>query len=117
MICTKCNQDKDISQFYKQKDRKKGVYSRCKQCKDSESNLKRKLRREWAINYKGGKCVDCEQTYPLYVYDFHHLDPELKDIDWNKMRLVKHETMVAELNKCVLLCSNCHRIRHHSQKY
>jgi hypothetical protein len=114
MLCTKCNQEKDINEFYKQKDRKKGVYSHCKVCKDKVSNDKWKQRREWAINYKGGKCLDCNQVYPPYVYDFHHLDPASKDIDWSKMRIVKLETMIAELDKCVLLCSNCHRHRHYS---
>ncbi len=114
MLCTKCNQEKDINEFYKQKDRKKGLNSHCKTCKDEASILKWKLKREWAIEYKGGKCVDCKQSYPPYVYDFHHLDPKSKDIDWSKMRLVKQETMISELDKCVLLCSNCHRVRHYA---
>jgi hypothetical protein len=53
MLCTKCNQEKDINQFYKQKDRKKGFNSHCKTCKDEASILKWKLKREWAIEYSG----------------------------------------------------------------
>lgn len=47
------------------------------------------------------------------IFDFHHLNPSEKDVDWSKLRLKSDESIKNELNKCVLLCSNCHRKRHH----
>lgn len=73
-------------------------------------NLKRK-----AVEYKGGKCIDCGlQTDKYIVYDFHHLDPKLKDVKIAEMihKRKNFEVIKIELDKCVLLCSNCHRIRH-----
>lgn len=66
-----------------------------------------------AIEYKGGKCVDCHGTFHPAVYEFHHLDPTFKDKDPSKVMTLKWEKIVAEIDKCVLLCANCHRIRHH----
>jgi hypothetical protein len=63
----------------------------------------------------GSSCVDCGISYPnthYSVFDFHHLDPSEKDVDWSKLRLRSWDKIVKELSKCVLLCSNCHRIRH-----
>jgi len=67
-----------------------------------------------AIDYLGGKCADCEVVYPPYVYDFHHLD--MTEKEYNPSALLSgtrnFEKAKPELDKCVLLCSNCHRIRH-----
>lgn len=65
-----------------------------------------------AIEYMGGKCFDCGGVFPPAVYDFHHLDMTTKE--YNPSHVLRSlEKGKAELNKCVLLCSNCHRIRHH----
>lgn len=116
-ICTDCKKDKPLSDYYKQKDRKNG-HSQCKEC-FNDYCIRRWIQRKIdAIIYKGSKCEDCTTSYPetpYVVFDFHHLDPSEKDIDWNKMRLRSIETLYKELNKCVLLCSNCHRIRHHNE--
>lgn len=63
------------------------------------------------INIFGGKCFDCKVSYANYVYDFHHLRDKKHSI---ALLLVngKIEEISSEIIKCVLLCSNCHRIRH-----
>lgn len=101
--------------------------SRCRECqrkkvqeyrKDpiNEYNKKSKLRnlsaKKAAIEYKGGACEDCRGIFPESVYDFHHTDPTKKDIspaDALKRTFAKAKE---ELDKCILLCANCHRIRH-----
>lgn len=69
-------------------------------------------RKKTAVEYKGGKCIDCGFTGHYAAYQFHHRDPYTKLYDWNKLRLHKWETVHAELDKCDLLCANCHSIRH-----
>lgn len=65
-----------------------------------------------AVNYLGGKCVDCGlKTDRVEVYDFHHLDPTIKDDGIGELLRASWETIVAELDKCIVLCCNCHRIR------
>lgn len=67
-----------------------------------------------AVDYKGGKCQDCGGVFPNCCYDFHHLDPAQKDYHIAQLLNARgFEASKEELDKCVLLCSNCHRIRHH----
>ena len=78
--------------------------------KQKETKRERKLK---AIDYLGGKCNDCVQTFHPAIYEFHHLNPKEKDRDPSKLLLLKWENITKELDKCVLLCANCHRLRHH----
>lgn len=66
----------------------------------------------FAIKYLGSICKDCNQSFPPNVFDFHHRDPLIKEMTWVKMRLVSEKRLLAELDKCDLLCANCHRLRH-----
>lgn len=74
-----------------------------------EYNLRRyHTRRQHAIEQLGGKCVDCGSTNDL---EFDHTVREDKLFDskrWMNVSLAKFE---AEIQKCVLRCSPCHKIR------
>jgi|TARA_R100001463_G_C3516480_1_gene220425 predicted HNH restriction endonuclease len=72
----------------------------------------RNAKKEKAIEYLGGICWRCEEVYDREVYDFHHLDPNTKEYSWTVLRRYKWETIKKELDKCILLCSNCHRLAH-----
>jgi hypothetical protein len=113
ITCTKCNKNKQESEFYEKKTENRR-HSYCKSCFNSycmERWTKTKLK---AIEYKGGKCQDCDKKFDHYLYDFHHLDPKEKDVEWTKLRLRSWKKITAELDKCVLLCCMCHRIREYS---
>jgi hypothetical protein len=60
----------------------------------------------------GNKCTKCGGTFPWQAYHFHHRDPTTKGFDWTKMRIQSLQTMVTELQKCDLLCANCHATEH-----
>ena len=87
----------------------------CKKCFNARCQqrwIKRKLE---AIAYKGSQCADCQlylSNSHYAVFEFHHLDPTQKDVDWSKLRLGSSTKLYQELEKCILLCANCHRIRH-----
>ena len=113
-ICSACNLEKSVDDFYNQPDRKNGA-SKCKECFNSYCIDRWRKIKIKAIEYKGGECVDCNVPHPVYpaaVYEFHHLDPKEKDVSFGKLRLRSWENITKELDKCVLLCANCHRIRH-----
>ena len=74
-------------------------------------------RKNKAIEYLGGKCSKCENTFHPAVYEFHHLDPTTKERDPSKMLSLRWARVTAELDKCVLLCANCHRLTHHESNY
>jgi 5-methylcytosine-specific restriction endonuclease McrA len=72
--------------------------------------------KQGAVNYKGGKCQKCGYNNCLAALEFHHRNPKTKDNlgtgnrhsfsgrDWSKIK--------RELDKCDLLCANCHREIH-----
>lgn len=88
-------------------------YEKRKQARTESRRNKKRL----AIKYLGGKCHDCKRKFPWYVYDLHHKNPATKSKRiiaraTNSLLMLRWETLVRELKLCVLLCSNCHRIRH-----
>ena len=63
-------------------------------------------------------CMDCGGKFPYFVLDLDHRDPSLKKYAMNRVHLVgSWDQMVEELNKCDVVCSNCHRIRSHEKKH
>ena len=67
---------------------------------------KRKLKEEF-VSMKGGECINCGYKKSLRSLHFHHIDPSKKDITISHNSMTK-EKAIEELDKCVLVCSNCH---------
>jgi hypothetical protein len=68
--------------------------------------------REWTRKQKNAPCTDCGESYPPYVMDFDHRDPSQKSFNLGTGALVYSRAKVeAEIAKCDLVCSNCHRER------
>jgi|GEM_PF-476901 len=70
---------------------------------------RRKKVRDMALEYKGGACQICGYNKSKRALSFHHINPDTKEFgisyrgftrSWDKTR--------AELDKCILLCMNCH---------
>jgi len=112
--CSKCGTTKPVSEFYLYgKGPKKGKpHSWCKQClRDGVKDAQRKLKAE-AIAYKGGVCADCGEMPHPAAMAFHHRDPGAKDFSIARARTRTLAAVRGELDKCDLLCHNCHAIRH-----
>lgn len=89
--------------------------SRCKKCGVMSVDKRRKKIKNLAVNHFDNKCHDCKKSYPNSVYDFHHLDESTKDFSISSKGYTRSwDKIKKELEKCIMLCSNCHRIRHHS---
>lgn len=73
-------------------------------------------RKEKIVACMGGKCTDCGGVFPSIVYDMHHLDPSQKEMGLGQLKNYSWKRIVAELAKCVMLCVNCHRVRHSYQE-
>ena len=69
---------------------------------------------EFINSQKNSPCVDCNQSYPPCVMDFDHIPgrgTKLFNIaEASRMRWDK-QIIQEEIDKCELVCSNCHRIR------
>lgn len=118
--CATCKVTKPISEFYKitRANRRTIVpYSYCKDCakKTFKEYTGRKKRKDLAVEYKGGCCIVCGYKRCISALEFHHLDPSQKDFSFsakNHHAKVSMEELKVELDKCVLLCSNCHKEVH-----
>lgn len=65
---------------------------------------------------KAFPCTDCGVQYPHYVMDFDHREPEKKVAPISRFKSsTPMETLVAEIEKCDLVCANCHRERTHGR--
>lgn len=126
-VCRVCGVSKELSLFHKNKTCKDGHVGTCRDCTNKRVrgwledtrqvrrdliNTRNRERKALAVERFGGVCHDCGGTFPQCVYEFHHLDPSKKD--WNPSQSLTHsvERMWKELDKCIMLCSNCHKIRH-----
>ena len=69
------------------------------------------------IRLKGAICRDCLLKYDGTngaIFDFHHINPDEKLFALNQQQLISKswKKIIDELEKCELLCSNCHRKIH-----
>ena len=113
--CTKCKQEFPKTQFYKQTRSKDGYNTWCRTCIAKGMKEHARKRKREAIEFLGGKCYKCGGVYHQASYDFHHLDPKEKEGSIAVLLQsysVDHPKVQQELEKCVLVCSNCHRAIH-----
>jgi hypothetical protein len=134
--CIRCNKSKSINQYSKKRKRKDGtvvLQSWCKTChkiyvdnyyiehrakfikKAKERNQKliisfRKLK-------ETNPCMDCKIKYPYYVMQFDHR-PGTKKLTSSMFRYLlttSNKKFLEEIQKCDLVCGNCHSIRTHTR--
>lgn len=114
-LCKCCNIDKPLGDFYERNRKGNLPQNYCKTCSNKltvtkETSMKIKL-----VESKGGICQHCglKPTREQYcVFDFHHLDPSIKDRNFSSLKTWSLERALNEINTCLLLCSNCHRLEH-----
>lgn len=83
---------------------------RCRECLKSLKASDVKAR---CVEYLGGQCVDCGfQGHPV-AFDFDHVDPKTKEFKISGSYIFRWSVLKKELDKCVVRCANCHRIRHY----
>jgi hypothetical protein len=134
--CNICSEVKSIDDFHNRKKSKDGKSPNCKLCatnhnkkdyyeKHKEKHNRRiverrrtkKLDYDRYIHSLGLKCIKCGLNHPA-ILDFHHRDPSTKEdtisnLKWTGCAL---ETLQREIDKCDVLCANCHRILHYNQR-
>lgn len=76
----------------------------------AQATRRQKKQGEW-LNSLKTPCIVCGETEPICI-DFHHIDSKDKDFTIGKHRNKSKEILLQEINKCVCLCSNCHRKVH-----
>lgn len=112
-VIKKCQKHgKTLFYEYQQKAKKKLSYS-CIKCNHEYVDNARKNLKKMAILYCGGSCKKCKYKKCISALEFHHLDPSKKVFNLGKNGHTRSwDRIKKELDKCVLLCSNCHREEH-----
>lgn len=81
-------------------------------CNSCLVNTRRFELKKRCIQYKGGKCEKCGYNKCDRALSFHHKDPSQKSFGISKSHCRKWESIRNELDKCKLLCANCHMEEH-----
>ncbi len=71
-----------------------------------------------ALQYKGGRCQKCGEDRPATLC-FHHRDPSVKEmkLDGRSFANRRWDLIKEEVDKCDLLCHNCHHMVHHGDSW
>lgn len=115
--CSKCGQELPLTEFYSRGNGK--LRSECKKCHNDYVKLKYYERKDKInqIKIDCGGCKKCGESR-YYVLDFHHIDPSVKDETVSRMASQRNkiEDIQKEIEKCIVLCSNCHREFHYLEE-
>ena len=92
--------------------RSDGAY-RCKKCAAEAVQRRRDKTKELLVEYKGGKCEICGYDRCIGALEFHHINPEEKEFGIGQKGYTRSiEKNKEEVDKCILVCANCHREIH-----
>lgn len=85
----------------------------CMRCRQDRVNRRRRKLKAMAVEYKGGACGKCGYSRCISALEFHHVDPSQKDFAISTTGSTRAWSKIQkELDKCILVCSNCHREIH-----
>lgn len=129
-ICSKCKQEKPLSEFAINRTRKDGHASDCKACrkiyrdkhylehkeyyKDKASKYRSKKNKEFEELRSTLKCSICGEDRH-WCLEFHHLNPNEKESEVTRLK-ESPRRLREELKKCIVLCANCHRGLHYKER-
>ena len=117
--CNVCLKVKAVSGFWKNRSLKNGLKPTCISCDRTRNRAttvarnKRKYeaRRLFIDSHKARSCGDCGGTFPPECMDFDHVRGEKKFGIGGRGNGQTHEALSREIEKCDVVCANCHRIR------
>lgn len=103
--CGRCGET-DPAKFY---GHKRKVCGACHNAYNIKQGQERRLR---AVKELGGRCKVCGFDQYSCSLDLHHRDSKAKAPNFRSMRGWSWERILVELQKCILLCKNCHAAHH-----
>lgn len=128
--CSMCGEVKPLTDFHRNRRMRDGRQSRCKRCNvltnkawyrenpdvrdrrmDAYAKRRRKEAHELVWRYlESHPCVDCGESDPL-VLEFDHLRDKIANVSAMVLKNRPWEVIEAEIEKCQVVCANCHRRR------
>lgn len=116
-VCLTCEEDKPLSEFHTNgwnggnRDGKRKYHAHCKTCMAAQVIAIHVSRIEEAVGSEI-KCSQCGYDKHYSAIDFHHTDPALKETQVSTLSGCSYARIKEEVDKCVMLCANCHRLVH-----
>lgn len=111
--CPTCDVVKEVGVDFRLM--KRGICSWCIPCEKKRFWEQHRGFKQKCVDYKGSKCQLCGYQKCLAAMDFHHKDPSQKDYQISGIRTKPWEMVRTELDKCILLCRNCHAELHDAE--
>lgn len=110
--CPRCELVKPRSEFYQRRG-VEGASAYCCPCANAQTVERQRAFKRMCVEYKGGRCLACGYSRCIGALEFHHRDPNEKDFILGGIKLMTLTPLIKlELDKCDMLCANCHREAH-----
>lgn len=122
-VCSKCKETKDRSAFARNRTTKDGLQGHCRLCKGTykktaaakialNAKRRRENRRGWIHEIKlAVGCCDCGYAEHAAALDFDHVRGPKKFTIARGSQFFSKAEVLAEIEKCDVVCANCHRVR------
>jgi hypothetical protein len=130
--CPQCNIEKKLEEYSKNKNKSDGLQRMCKPCvaiqskKSYDKDSSKYKERVKSQNLKSTSYInDFKSNHPcnkcgesrIWLLDFHHTDPTVKEYSIGTLKgSGQMDKIKEEIEKCIVLCSNCHRDFHYQEK-
>jgi hypothetical protein len=114
--CATCKKLKPLNTFGKHSGQSDGLQPLCKDCRGTYNRAwsleLRRSNEKLILELKKEPCVDCGNKFPSCCMEFDHVPGRGKKIGHiSDMMSYSKEMLLLEIEKCDLICSNCHKIR------
>ena len=132
--CSKCKRELPLDNFRWKNKAKGQKHSQCKDCQKAQekihyqeskerqdsvvatANFQKESNLSLVNRIRESGCKKCGEKR-IYILDFHHRDPSQKEKTINRMiKSSSYDNLLAEIEKCDVLCANCHREFHYFEK-
>ena len=125
-VCSTCGELKSVFDFHASNKRAGArtetngyIQSRCKECQKADRRYYSKRNNEFLREIKTSfGCQDCGYNDHFSALDFHHIDPTTKKFSPTSGKGLggSLKNLKIEIEKCIILCANCHRIHHYKER-
>lgn len=107
-----------IKKKEKQQEYSKKYYAdNTQKVKDTTKKTDDTFKQKWKEFKATLSCLECGIYHPA-ILDFHHIDPEMKnDSVYKLIKAKSYRKALEEVEQCIVLCSNCHRVYHYNERH
>ncbi len=117
-VCSTCKKEKSITEFYSngyQSNGNKKYKGKCKKCQEDfdRENFLQKVESILIDLGTSYRCEMCGYDKNTAALCFHHIEPHEKEFSLNSCKTYSIEKLRKEIEKCVVLCHNCHMEEHY----